>query len=503
MTLKRLSDLPVGVKVVDYDTKYGGKSIVWRIVDKNYKGYPDNTVTLISNKTLGQRRFDISSPYYKNSEIRKWLNNENGFKKGFSNDFKNSLVDTNLDTESGYVLDKVFLASIYELAFGGTPEKEFSIFKKGINAEAKNFRYADEYWWTRTKGDGKYVQMITSSDRLGQHPCDYDMTEVRPLCNIKNDVLVKDEPVDGAYKIIWNKPPTKPSSFNLPEKVISRTETDISWTKSTDPENDPISYKLERSLDGGDFVERYKGSFARYKDIIEDKGHTSVVYRVTAIDSNGNQSESLTSASIPVSDNTIPSIDTASADLGKITTPYSVSYKVVDPDEGQTWTVTESLDGRVLKTFTAKVGTSYTSKLSAGDWQKVLNGKHILKIEVVDSDGGKSAKEITFEKDVRKLDFMLDKKGLQGIDKMPERAILSMSASIPSGASIKIEITNNALDDKPVWQDCTAQVLGNEKIFFANKAKTATQWAVNVRVSADKKTATEVLSVSSIGGFYD
>lgn len=500
---KKLRDLPIGALVVDNDSRYNGVPIAWRIVDKNYKGYPDNTVTLISNKTLGKRRFDISTPYYKNSEIRKWLNNEEGFKKGFANDFKTSLVDTNLETESGYVVDKIFLASIYELAFGGTPEKVFSIFNKGIDAEARNFRYANAYWWTRTKGDGKYVQMITSSDRLGQHPCDYDMTEVRPLCNIKDDVKVKDEPVNGVYEIIWNQPPTKPESFTLPEKAISRTETEISWTKSTDPENDPISYKLERSLDGGNFVERYKGSFTRYKDIIEDKGHKTVVYRVTAIDSYGNESESLVSASIPVSDNTIPVIETTSADFGKITAPYSVSYKVVDPDEGQTWTVTESLDGKVLKTFDTKVGTSYTSKLTPSDWQKVLNGKHILKIEAVDSDGGKSAKEITFEKDVRKLDFELGKAGLQGIDKMPERAILSMSASIPSGASIKIEITNNALDDKPVWQDCTAQVLGNEKIFFANKAKTATQWAVNVRVSADKKTATEVLSVSSIGGFYD
>lgn len=303
--------------------------------------------------------------------------------------------------------------------------------------------------------------------------------------------------------MVWNQPPSKPSSFTLPKRAISRSETEISWTKATDPENDPISYKLERSLDGGGFVERYKGSFTRFKDTIEDKGYKAVVYRVTAIDSYGNQSESLVSVSIPVSDNTIPTIETASADLGKITAAYSVSYKVVDPDEGQTWTVTESLDGKVLKTFSAKVGTSNTSKLSASDWQKVLNGKHTLRIEVVDSEGGKSAKEISFEKAVSKLNFEMEKSSLEPLGKMPERAILSIGASVPDEASIKIEITNNGLDANPVWQDCTAQVLGNEKIFFSNKTKTATKWAVNIRVSGDKKTATEVLSVSSIGGFYD
>lgn len=317
-------------------------------------------------------------------------------------------------------------------------------------------------------------------------------------------------PKDGEKDGYWyvydkklNTPPTKPTSLKVPDKVISKLGTEISWSESTDPEGDAISYKLERALDRGEFVEVYKGALTRFKDVIADKGHRLVVYRVTAIDSNGDSSESLESGEIPVIDNEIPVIETASTNLGKITTPYSVSYKIKDADSGQTWKVTESLDGKVLKTFDAKVGTSYTSKMTPSDWQKVLNGKHILKIEVVDSEQGKDVKEISFEKDVRKLDFELGKAGLQGIDKMPERAILSMGATIPSGASIKVEITNNGLDAKPVWQDCTTQVLGGDKIFFSNKTKTATKWAVNIRVIGDKKTATEVLSVSSIGGFYD
>lgn len=502
---KRLKDLPVGAKIKDVDTRYDGREIVWIIVDKNHRGFPNNSVTLITKKLLNDNEFSKDTTVYKNSDIRKWLNDANGLLNDFSNEFKNSILDTSVIMKDYTLVDKVFLTSCAEVGLEGESDNtgyKFPYFTNDDSRKATTFGNASEAWWTRDWHSSSYVKCVGKS---GSKTWNYlsGNNGVRPLCNIKDDVLVKDEPVDGVYEIIWNQPPSKPTSFTLPEKAISRSETEISWTKSTDPEGDPISYKLERSLDGGGFVERYKGSFTRYKDIIEDKGHKSVVYRVTAIDSYGNQSGSLTSASIPVSDNTIPSIGTASADLGKITAAYSVSYKVVDPDEGQTWTVTESLDGKVLKTFTAKVGTSYTSKMTPSDWQKVLNGKHILKIEVVDSDGGKSAKEISFEKAVTKLDFMLDKTGVQGIDKMPERAILSMSANIPSGASIKVEITNNGLDEKPVWQDCTSQVLGNEKIFFSNKKKTATKWAVNVRVTGDKKTATDVLSVSIIGGFYD
>ena len=502
---KRLKDLPVGAKIKDVDTRYDGREIVWIIVDKNHKGFPNNSVTLISEKVLNDNRFDAKTTSYEESEIRKWINDENGLLKNFSNEFKNSILETNVKLKDEKVVDKLFLTSWAEVGLERESSEsgyKFPYFTNDDSRKATTFDNQSSTWWTRDWYSSSYVKCVAKS---GSKTWDYlsGGTGVRPLGNINDDVKVKDNPKYGVYEIMWNQPPSKPSSFSLPGKAISRTETDISWTKSTDPEGDPISYKLERSLDGGAFVERCKGSFTRFKDVIEDKGHKAVVYRVTAIDSYGNQSESLTSASVPVSDNTIPVIETSSTNLGKRTTAYSVAYKVVDPDSGQTWTVTESLDGKVLKTFTAKVGTSYTSKLSASDWQKVLNGKHILKIEVVDSYGGKSAKEISFDKAITKLDFMLDKTGVQGIDKMPERVILSMGASIPSGASIKVEITNNALDDKPVWQDCTAQVLGNEKIFFSNKKKTATKWAVNVRVTGDKKTATDVLSVSIIGGFYD
>ena len=509
-----IKDIPFGALVRDKTALYKGNPVVWRVVDKNHQGYPANTVVLVADRSLGDKKFDGSSNDYMESDLLAWLNSESnynsvyresGFLYGFSKEFKNALINVRLSNNKGrrsggkwvdvYLNQTVNLPTFAELGKNVGEPNSGVIYKFTGISEKKPA-------WTRQAYPGDLF--IIGINAGNDYTIEVDnQIGVLPFVCVKNDIKISDGPVNGVYEIIWNQPPSKPTSFSLPEKAISRSETEISWTKSTDPENDPISYKLERSLDGGDFVERYKGSFTRYKDIIEDKGHKSVVYRVTAIDSYGNQSESLTSASIPVSDNTIPSIETASVDLGKITAAYSVSYKVVDPDEGQTWTVTESLDGKVLKTFNAKVGTSYTSKMTPSDWQKVLNGKHVLKIEVVDSDGGKSAKEISFEKAVNKLDFMLAKAGLQGIDKMPERAILSMSANVPSGASIKIEITNNALDDKPVWQDCTAQVLGNEKIFFSNKTKTATKWAVNVRVTGDKKTATEVLSVSIIGGFYD
>nr|WP_072537085.1 DUF6273 domain-containing protein [Anaerococcus mediterraneensis] len=477
---KLLKDLPVGALVKEANTKHNGQVITWQIAVKNYRGYPGNSVTLILKGPIINRGMnDEGYGQFRYSTLRNWLNNN--FYRGFSNDFQKNVLNTNL--EFGGI--KVFIPS----------KQEYEDF-------LRNLRLNNSFWARGGQGANNMSFILNSSSLQKFNNAGYK-ENVYPMINVSNSVKVKDNPVNGAYEIIWNQPPTKPGGFTLPSKIISRTATTISWSRSTDPENDPISYRLERSLDGGAFVQRYKGSLTSYKDTIEEKGHTSVVYRLTAIDSYGNQSPSLTSASVPVSDNTIPSVETASSDLGKITSAFSVSYKVVDPDEGQNWTVTEKLDGKVLKTFSASVGTSYTCKLSASDWQKILNGKHSITIEVKDSEGGRSSKTISFEKAVTKLDFEMEKSSLEPLDKMPERAILSMGAEIPAGASVKVEITNNGLDTNPTWQDCTSQVLGNEKIFFSNKKKTATQWAVNIRVSGDKKTATEVLSISSIGGFYD
>lgn len=525
---KLLKDLPVGAIVKDKDTVYKGKVIRWVIVDKNHRGYPVNSVSLMpyprgayfegkETHPLNESS-DGSGIEYKNLEFVKWIcsresnwstNNQTTYKDevGFLGNFSKDLYETILLTSIREGVFKVFLPSAKELnCVSGYRTVE-------------NYGYVLEYFkdkpaWGATSHNNIIVRNNPANrndilhscwnDNMGPFSLNTKNYIISVVLNAKDDIKIFDDrDSQGDYIIKFNQPPSKPESFTLPEKVISRYETEISWTNATDPENDPISYRLERSLDGGGFVERYKGSFTRYKDVIEDKGHKTVVYRVTAIDSNGHESESLTSASIHVSDDTIPIIETASADLGKITSVYSVDYKVADPDEGQTWKVTESLDGKVLKTFDAKVGTSYTSELSDSDWKKVLNGNHTLRIEVVDSEGVKSFKDISFEKAVTKLDFEMEKSSLEPLDKMPERAILSMGANIPAEASIKVEISNNALDDKPVWQDCTSQVLGNNKIFFSNKIKTATKWAVNIRVTADKKTATEVLSVSSIGGFYD
>lgn len=239
--MTRLSDLPIGAKVKELNTKYNGDVIIWIVADKNHKGYPSNTVTLISERVLLEKRFDSSTTTYKNSELRGWINDSDGLLKDFSSDFKNAIVDTNVNTASGNVTDKIFLASRAEVGLEGDSEKEgykFPIFTDNNSRIGKNFDNKNVIWWTRTANSSNNVYSVGSGGS-SDGSIRSNGRGVRPLCNLKSEILVSDnEDSDGAYTITWNQPPiiesatstnmgTKSSEFSFTYKV---TEKDAGQT---------------------------------------------------------------------------------------------------------------------------------------------------------------------------------------------------------------------------------------------------------------------------------
>lgn len=78
--MKKLSDLLVGARVCDPNTKYYGTPIVWRIMEHNHEGDPENSTAVISDKVLCLKAFDAREPKYtgststENSNIQKYGN---------------------------------------------------------------------------------------------------------------------------------------------------------------------------------------------------------------------------------------------------------------------------------------------------------------------------------------------------------------------------------------------------------------------------------------------
>ena len=195
-----------------------------------------------------------------------------------------------------------------------------------------------------------------------------------------------------------------------------------------------------------------------------------------------------------VSVNTAPTVSTDGAALGRKNAAFAWKYTVRDAD-GDTLTVTEKLDGKTTKTRTGVAsGTALTFEqtASAAGFQKILNGNHTITVEV--SDGKETVStSATFTKAVHAASVTLAEP--LAVDGDITVAVLQVTGSIPDDATFKVEVTNNANDQSPVWQDATTEVQKGVNIVFENK--TATNGAAfNFRVSVSR-------GASGTGGYIE
>lgn len=201
-----------------------------------------------------------------------------------------------------------------------------------------------------------------------------------------------------------------------------------------------------------------------------------------------------------VSVNTAPTVSTDGAALGRKNAAFAWKYTVRDAD-GDTLTVTEKLDGKTTKTRTGVAsGTALTFEqtASAAGFQKILNGNHAITVEV--SDGKETVStSATFTKAVHAASVTLaEPLAVEGDITV---AVLQVTGSIPDDAKFKAEVTNNALDSSPVWQDATTEVKKGVNIVFENK--TATNGAAfNFRVSVERGESGEGGYIEAVSGAF-
>ena len=277
---QKLSDLPVGSLVKDAGSLFLNKPIIWKIADKNHTGYPTGAITLITERCIAMRCFDAKESSnstsdrqsygngrYAVSNIRQWLNSDAeagkwysaqhsadaapnssnvwqssnvainpydtnaGFLNGFSQEFKDSLMETNLvvakhsvdGSGSETVTDKMFLASNTEVGlanensiaegallpiFSDDASRIAYVTAEGI----EDSNYASDpandttawYWWLRTPymDNSGRARGVNSSGALLSSYAYYGYRGVRPLCNLPSYILVSDTTdSDGCYVI--------------------------------------------------------------------------------------------------------------------------------------------------------------------------------------------------------------------------------------------------------------------------------------------------------------
>ena len=286
--------------------------------------------------------------------------------------------------------------------------------------------------------------------------------------------------------------------------LLSGTEVGFSGVSYMNTEGAKLSY-----FDSASKRVAYNGSSAAEWWLRSPRTSSSSVWRVRSDGSSGDWDGYITCGVRPafvlpstlvvsddgtVSTNTAPAINASSTNLGKQNAPFNFAYTVTDAD-GDTLTVTEKLDGKTTATRTGIAsGTALTfgQGSTAENFQRILNGSHT--IQIVANDGKESTSlNATFTKSVTSASVTLTTP--LAVDGDITVAVLQVTGSIPDDATFKVEVTNNANDPSPVWQDATVEVKKGVNIVFTNSEATNGA-AFNFRVSVSR-------GASGTGGYIE
>lgn len=614
----KLGSMSVGSTV---KLKLGGTARDFLVV---HQGLPSsmydsscNGTWLLLKDIYTTRQWDSSNNDYKNSDIHSYLNGT--FLNLFDNDIKNAIKQVKIPYQNGTgsggsvasgangLSCKIFLLSGYELGWTTSDSSYFprdgaklSYFSSGTGSAANNKRIANYNgsatdWWPRSPFTNS-TRRVWNVDSNGNYGNWYynDTFGVRPALVLDSSLSVSD---DGSVQT--NQPPTTPSSISVPENISGGSTITISWGASTDPDGNLEGYIVERSDNGGSsWSQIYQGNATSTQNSVA-YGTQSVMYRVKAYDSNGEQSGYRTSSQVEVINNTAPSAPpsisvptevkggstlqitwSASSDtegnvsgyvlerkvddgewtqvlkenalsftdtitkgwgtvayrvkaydaynaesawttsqtrtvnnntaptitcdyednqnLGTKTSGFTVSYSVNDEDAADSVTVTEKMDGVVKRTFTATKSQNNSFAVTGEYFMKLLNGNHTMVIEA--SDGKETTTlTLTFAKKVVKAVITLETP--MDADAKISICAITVTGHIPTDADYTVEVTNNAKDDSPVWEDCTQECKNGNNYLFQNETA-ANGFAFNFRVTAERGDSDEGGYITSIqGGF--
>lgn len=188
--------------------------------------------------------------------------------------------------------------------------------------------------------------------------------------------------------------------------------------------------------------------------------------------------------------------------LGEKNTTFTLAYTVTDSD-GDPMRIVEKVNGVALAVRESMAsGTELTVQCLSEKalFQQILNGENTLTLEV---DDGKTTTEWTaaFTKNVTSAVLSLAQP-LTADDTITVAA-LTLEGSFPADMSLTVELTNNALDDAPVWETVTDIQSGESRAFvhhaFANKTA-AKGAAFNYKVMITRGASGVGGTITMIGG---
>lgn len=350
-----------------------------------------------------------------------------------------------------------------------------------------------------TDGGSVWTQIYQGSDRRASNSVPFGTVSV--LYRVRaydSEGMFSPWRTSAQAAVVNNSAPGASGGIAVPEEIKGGGTAAITWSAAVDPDEDLAGYELERQVDGREWTVIYTGTETSYTDTVT-KGWNFVSYRVRAYDSYGVYGPYVASSAREVDNNTAPAIVCAlSGDLGPKAEGFTVDYTVSDEDEGDSLTVKETLDGKERRSFQAASGQAASLALTGLDFMRLLNGKHTIDLSV--SDGrAETVHSLRFTKAVTAASVTL-KEPMPADDRIT-LCVLSVAGSIPEDAKLRVEVTNNGLDENPVWVDCTAAVRAGANILLENETA-ENGFAFNFRLNVERGPSGKGGSITSVqGGF--
>ncbi len=198
---------------------------------------------------------------------------------------------------------------------------------------------------------------------------------------------------------------------------------------------------------------------------------------------------------------TITSDTTNGSDPGELSAPFDLTYSVNDED-GDAVTVTEYLDDVPTRTYTAVPGAENTFEALSDPllFQKIINGQHTIKIIANDTKDDSDLYTVTFSKQVKTAVISLENP--LPADDVIKAAVISITGKFSYDATFEFLVTNNALDENPVWEDMSREVLQATNHVFVNRTA-QNGFAFNFKITVNRGASDEQGFIEKIGGAFE
>ena len=446
-----------------------------------------------------------------------------GFLNGFSAFFKKNLLDTTLKTVLNTVTDggsyesitrKIFLASTTEVGLANENSiaegSILSLFSANTNADriayvtqecVDDSDYSSDpaagaawYWWLRTpsSSSSRFVRSVFSGGTLFFNDARGGNGGVRPLCNLSSDILVSDTvDEDGCYVI--ELPPEAPTKISIKTPIycnpdyntggVEGGKAEVTWEQGARCKK----YKLERSVNGGDFNEVYVGDNLSYTDSISNTINT-VQYRVAGV-SGTTTTDYISTDVVVVQDNYPPFISGDNSTLGDTAVRIKYDYTVYDGDDVNL-NVEEYINETLIRSYTATGSTENTLEVDLETWNGLTEGDNYIKIVVTDDEGS----TVTQTKHFNKLGGVIELNYVpfgSELTVCPKVANVKLDLKRPLDSTVSVLITNNGNDTQPVWDDITTAALSGHNHVFTNTAKEqgVDYYSVQIKVKINRNGA--------------